>query len=188
MSAMAINNYLIAVYSQYIVNTEVINFSKELRSFKIDFIATDIKRYNAILEWLWIFKIDPDCCFKWHEWYYYESSISHEIDIAEMFKLKRADTSIYVMYLNSVSFMQNVSIELYSTEAVKIQLLKEYKDYVNVFSEKKTDKISEFVCIEYLIFIKKDKNVSFESIYSFSANKLYILHNYLDLSFIKSWI
>ena len=52
MDTMAVNNHLIAVYGQHAVNTEAINFSKELYSFKIDFIVTDIKRYNAILEWL----------------------------------------------------------------------------------------------------------------------------------------
>ena len=67
MGAMAVDNYLIAVYSQHAVNTEAINFSRELCSFKIDFIATDIKRYDTILEWLWIFKIDPDYCFKQYE-------------------------------------------------------------------------------------------------------------------------
>ena len=50
MNAMAVNNHLITVYSQHTVNTEAINFSKELHSFKIDFIVTDIKRYDVILE------------------------------------------------------------------------------------------------------------------------------------------
>ena len=50
MNTMAVNDHLIAMYSQHTVNTEAINFSKELCSFKIDFIATDIKRYNAILK------------------------------------------------------------------------------------------------------------------------------------------
>ena len=50
MSTMTINNYLITVYNQHAVNTEIINFSKESHSFKIDFIATDIKRYDAILK------------------------------------------------------------------------------------------------------------------------------------------
>ena len=105
-----------------------------------------------------------------------------------MFKLKRADTSIYAVYLNSVPFIQNAGIELYSTEAVKIQLLKEYKDYTDVFSEEKTDKMPDFVHIEHLIFIKKDKDVSFKSIYLLSVNELCVLHNYLDLSFVKGWI
>ena len=47
---MTVNNHLIIVYSQHTVNTEVTDFSKELHSFKIDFIATDIKRYDAILK------------------------------------------------------------------------------------------------------------------------------------------
>ena len=92
------------------------------------------------------------------------------------------------MYLNSVSFMQNAGIELYSTEAVKIQLLKKYKDYADVFSEKKADKMSNFVYVEHLIFIEKDKNVLFRSIYSLSVNELCILCDYLNLSLIKSWI
>ena len=84
--------------------------------------------------------------------------------------------------------MQNAGIELYSTEVIKIQLLKEYKDYANMFSEEKTDKMSDFVHIEHLILIKKGKDVLFESIYSFSANELHVLHNYLNLSLIKDWI
>ena len=81
--------------------------------------------------------------------------------------------------------MQNAGIELYSTEAVKIQLLKKYKDYINMFSEKKTNKMSNFVHIEHLIFIEKGKDILFESIYSLSVNELCILHNYLDLSLVK---
>ena len=50
MNAMTVDNHLITVYSQHTVNTEAINFSRELYSFKIDFIVTDIKRYNAILK------------------------------------------------------------------------------------------------------------------------------------------
>ena len=50
MNTMTVNNHLIAVYSQHAVNTEVTDFNKELCSFKIDFIATDIKRYDTILK------------------------------------------------------------------------------------------------------------------------------------------
>ena len=50
MNAMAMNDYLITVYNQHTVNTEVTDFSRELYSFKIDFIVTDIKRYNTILK------------------------------------------------------------------------------------------------------------------------------------------
>ena len=67
MGAIAVDNHLIAVYSQHTVNTEATDSNKELRSFKIDFIVTDIKRYDTILKWLWIFEIDPDYYFKRHE-------------------------------------------------------------------------------------------------------------------------
>ena len=52
MNTIAVDDHLITVYSQHAVNTEAINFSRELCSFKIDFIVTDIKRYNTILKWL----------------------------------------------------------------------------------------------------------------------------------------
>ena len=47
---MTVNDYLIIVYSQHVINTEITDFSKELCSFKIDFIVIDIKRYNTILK------------------------------------------------------------------------------------------------------------------------------------------
>ena len=51
MNAITVNDYLITVYSQHAVNIEIkVNFNRELCSFKIDFIATDIKRYNTIFE------------------------------------------------------------------------------------------------------------------------------------------
>ena len=84
--------------------------------------------------------------------------------------------------------MQNVSIKLYSIDVVEIQLLKKYKDYANVFSEKEVVKMPDFVYIKHSIFVEKDKNVSFKFIYSLSANKLCILHNYLNLSLIKNQI
>ena len=43
----------------------------------------------------------------------------------------------------------------------------------------------DFVHIEYLIFIEKGKDVLFRSIYSLSANKLYVLHDYLNLNLAK---
>ena len=81
--------------------------------------------------------------------------------------------------------MQNADIELYSIEAVKIQLLKKYKDYADVFSEEKTDKMSDFMHIEHLIFIEEGKDILLKSIYSLSANELHILCDYLDLSLVK---
>ena len=45
--------------------------------------------------------------------------------------------------------------------------------------------MSDFMYIEHLILIEKDKNILFEPIYSLSANELYILCNYLDLSLAK---
>jgi hypothetical protein len=47
--AMAIDGYSIMVYSKHIVKTEITNSFGECRVSDVDFIATNIKRYNIIL-------------------------------------------------------------------------------------------------------------------------------------------
>jgi hypothetical protein len=59
--AVAVDGYSIVVYSKHIVKTEVTDSFSECRVSDVDFIATDIKRYDAILGWLWIYQEDPDC-------------------------------------------------------------------------------------------------------------------------------
>ena len=82
--------------------------------------------------------------------------------------------------------IKNVSVKLYFINVVEIQLLKKYKAYIYVFSEKKAVQIFNFIYIEYLILIKEDKNISFKFIYFFSVNELHILCNYFDLSLVKN--
>jgi hypothetical protein len=43
------DGHSIIMYNKYIVKTEVINSFSEGRVFDVDFIATNIKRYNVIL-------------------------------------------------------------------------------------------------------------------------------------------
>jgi hypothetical protein len=61
MGAMAVDGHSIAVYGRHAVEVEATDSRGESHSSTVDFIATDIKRYDAILGWPWIFEIDPDC-------------------------------------------------------------------------------------------------------------------------------
>jgi hypothetical protein len=45
----AADDYPIIVYNKYIVKIEITNSSNEYRVSDVEFIATNIKRYNAIL-------------------------------------------------------------------------------------------------------------------------------------------
>jgi hypothetical protein len=49
VEAMAVDGHSIIVYNKYIVKTKVTNLFSEYRVSNVDFIATDIKRYNVIL-------------------------------------------------------------------------------------------------------------------------------------------
>jgi hypothetical protein len=50
--AVAVDGYSIVVYSKHTVKTEVTDSFSECCVSDVDFIATDIKRYDAILGWL----------------------------------------------------------------------------------------------------------------------------------------
>jgi hypothetical protein len=69
-----------------------------------------------------------------------------------------------------------------------VQLLKEYKDYTDVFLEENTLKLLNFTRVEHTISIEKDKKVLFSPIYSLLANKLRVLREYLKSSLAKKWI
>jgi hypothetical protein len=47
--AVTVDGHSIMVYSKYIVKIEVTDLFSEYRVSDVDFIAIDIKRYNAIL-------------------------------------------------------------------------------------------------------------------------------------------
>jgi hypothetical protein len=49
---VAVDGYSIVVYGKHIVKTEVTDSFSEYRVSDVDFIATDIKWYDAILGWL----------------------------------------------------------------------------------------------------------------------------------------
>jgi hypothetical protein len=50
MSAMAADGYLIAVYGKHTIKMEITDSLEECRVSEIEFIAIDIKRYDAILD------------------------------------------------------------------------------------------------------------------------------------------
>ncbi len=53
-----------------------------------------------------------------------------------------------------------------------MQLLKEFKDYADIFSEENTAKLSDNIYVKHAIFIKKDKKILYKLIYFLSTNKL----------------
>jgi hypothetical protein len=63
MSVMAADGHSIAMYNKHIIKMKITNSHEECRVSEIEFIATNIKRYDAILGWPWVFQKDPDCQF-----------------------------------------------------------------------------------------------------------------------------
>ncbi len=66
-----------------------------------------------------------------------------------------------------------------------MQLLKELKDYINIFLKENTAKLFNNTCVKHAILIKKDKKILYEFIYFLFTNKLRVLRKYLKSSIIK---
>ncbi len=66
-----------------------------------------------------------------------------------------------------------------------IQLLKELKDYINIFSEENIAKLSNNTRVKHTILIKKDKKILYGLIYFLSVNELQVLRKYFKSSIIK---
>jgi len=66
-----------------------------------------------------------------------------------------------------------------------VQLLKEFKDYINIFLKENTTKLFNNIYVKHIILIKKDKKMLYKLIYFLSINKLRILREYLESNIIK---
>jgi hypothetical protein len=60
---MAIDGHSIAIYGKHTIKMKITNSLRECRVSEIEFIAMNIKRYDAILGWPWVFQEDPDYQF-----------------------------------------------------------------------------------------------------------------------------
>ena len=66
-----------------------------------------------------------------------------------------------------------------------MQLLKELKDYIDIFLEENTAKLFDNMRVKHAILIKKDKKMLYRLIYFLFINKLRVLREYLKSSMIK---
>jgi hypothetical protein len=84
-----------------------------------------------------------------------------------------------------VNPLQDDCLGLNSIEVAEMQLLKEYKDYIDVFLKKNILKLPDFTRVEHTISIEKGKEILFSFIYSLLTNKLQVLREYLKSSLAK---
>ncbi len=111
-----------------------------------------------------------------------------------MLKLERADILIYMIYIISariileicedlksiiwdacedfINLIQCYFIDLYFIEVITVQLLKELKDYTNIFLKENAAKLLNNIYVKHAISIKKDKKILYRLIYFLSINKL----------------
>jgi hypothetical protein len=61
MSAMAVDGHLITIYDKHIIKMKITNSYEKCRVSEIEFIVMNIKRYDVILGWPWVFQEDLDC-------------------------------------------------------------------------------------------------------------------------------
>ena len=69
---------------------------------------------------------------------------------------------------------------------VKLTLLNNYNNYINIFLEKDIAILSEFIYITYTIPIKESKKVLYKLIYPLIINKLRVLYEYFNTNIVKN--
>jgi hypothetical protein len=188
IGAMTVDGHSITVYNKHTIKTEVTNSLGEYRVSDIEFIVTNIKRYDAILGWPWVFQEDPDCHFRNRIWTYRESFTVHEIDVIEMFELERLGAPIYAAFVTPAIPMRSNSVELNTVDTEEIHLPPEYEAYANVFSEVEAAKFPDTTRVEHSIPVEEGAEVPYGPIYSLSVNELRVLREYIKSSLEKGWI
>ena len=186
--AVAADGHSIVVYGQHTIRTEITDSLDECRVSDVEFIATDIKRYDAILGWPWIYQEDPDCQFRTGTWKYRESNTVHEIDATEMFELERLGAPIYAVFVTPAIPMRSDCVELNAMDTQDITLPPEYAEYAEVFSEEEAAKFPDSTRVEHSIPVEEGAEVPYGPIYSLSANELRVLREYIKSSLVKGWI
>jgi hypothetical protein len=89
------------------------------------------------------------------------------------------------VYLTPANSLRDDCLGLNSIEVAEVQLLKEYKNYADVFLEENALKLPDSMRVKHAIPIEEGKEVLFSSIYSLLANKLRVLREYLKSSLAK---
>lgn len=187
VGAIAADGHAITVYGRHDVDTVATDSNGVSRSSTIPFIATDIRRYDAILGFPWIYKTDPDCRFSLREWYHRGDIEVLEMSLADMLE-DEAEAPVYAVYLYPANDLLDACVELNSTDVVSPELPKEYEDYADVFSEEGASMLPDFTRVRHAIPIVEGGDVPYGPIYPLSANELSVLRDYIETNLNRGWI
>lgn len=135
IGAYTVDGHDVRIYGRHTCETHARDARGDSRSSMQQYLATDIKHYDAILGYPWLASVDPEILWKKAEWSYRRNDISIEQVSVETFHAESAGAPVYAIYVQPANSMRDKGAVLYSTDVVDHQLPKEYKDYGDVFSE-----------------------------------------------------
>ena len=69
-----------------------------------------------------------------------------------------------------------------------VKLLKEYHQFLDVFSRQKADTLSVHWSYDHKILLEDEKQLTFEALYSMSQDELKVLQKYLNDHLFKGFI
>jgi len=86
--------------------------------------------------------------------------------------------------------MTNIKKTLKSKKYTNLfkKVLKKYHEFLDIFSWKEADKLSEYYLYNHKIKLEFEKQLLFESIYKISLDELKCLQKYLNKYLIKDFI
>ena len=196
--AVSVDGYRVAVHGQYDVEIVATDSSGESRLTAVDYTATDIRQYDAVLGAL--YAVNPDCSFRDRAWRYRSKDGDgievKKVDFKEMLT-DVGDTPIFAVCGTPAehprfSYDEDEPegppvFDIY-TVSVEELLPPEYTDYADVFSEEDAAAFPQSTRAKHTTSTTGGAEVPYRPTHPWSQGELVVLRKYIDEYMARGWI
>ncbi len=166
----------------------------------------NMRKYNMILDYSWLNKINLNIHWCKHCWSYWENSTQRakQIQVNLCKTLKFAELTmlatkrkrkIYVALLYQLLFTNNLSqnanhqtVRCNALQAKESKIFFAIQDFKKVFSEILSDSLNMHDQMKHFINLMKSKISCIKSIYKMTQDEFTVIQNYLNSVLKKKWI
>ena len=200
-----ISDKRLRTHEMHFLDMQVVDCKSHTRYFEEFFLIVDITHESLVLDMSWLKLANSN--IRWSkkqiQWRFeakvllVTSRRLHEIEIKKLvMKINRKSSTIFCLYIKSIikidtkymHFDRHAMIVSIVVDEFTKKMLEAWKFYEHAFSKKQAHALSKRTFYDHVINLKKDKQVSWDSIYSLTKIELAILRNYLEKNLVNEFI
>src|SRR5215471_5217749 len=161
-----LDKHYIKFYSHHTLEVQIINTCMVTHDHAHTFKAVDLNGYDLILDYSWLQVINPDVNWVTKEWNYHDANEMKLIEIldAEVYATE-IQKNCTVFILMPCCIIADESVALFGSAVNESCLSAHFKEFVNIFSEKKMMALSDHAQVEHAIELKLSKQSLHKLIY-----------------------